>query len=66
VLCQLGDTVCSIVDLIYGRPPVSTARLLLWEQWVDDWFNTGVDESLEDCKGGTQHRYRAVALWVPW
>ena len=39
ILCQQGD-------LVYGRPPVSKARLLLWEQWIDDWFDTGVDESL--------------------
>ena len=52
-------------DLVYGRPPVSKARLLLWEQWVDDWFDTSVGESLEDFEGDTQKRYRAVALWVP-
>jgi len=50
VLCQQGD-------LVYGRPPVSKARLLLWEQWVDDWFDTSVDKSLEDIKGDTQQRY---------
>ena len=44
VLCQQGD-------MINGRTPVSKARLLLWEQWVDDWFDTNVDESLEDFKG---------------
>jgi len=33
VLCQQGD-------LVYGRPPLSKARQLLWEQWVDDWFDT--------------------------
>jgi len=31
VLCQQGA-------LVYGRP-VSKARLLLWEQWVDDLFD---------------------------
>jgi len=30
------DVLCQQVDLVYGRPPVSEARLLLWEQWVDD------------------------------
>jgi len=30
---------------------MSEARLLQWEQWVDDWFDTSVDESLEDFKG---------------
>ena len=37
ILCQQGD-------LVYGRPPVSKARLLLWEQWVDDWIDTSVNE----------------------
>jgi len=58
VLCQQGD-------LIYGRPPVSKARLLLRGQWVDDWFDTSVDEPLEDFKEETQQRYATVALWVP-
>ena len=39
VLCQAGD-------LLYGRPPVSKAHLLLWEQWLDKWFSTSVDEFL--------------------
>ena len=39
--------------------------MLLWEQWVDEWFNTSEDESIEDFKGGTQQRYGPVALWVP-
>jgi len=43
---------------------VSKARLLLWEQWVDDWFDTGVEESPEDFKGDTQKRFRAAAGWV--
>ena len=51
--------------MIYGLPPVSEARLLLWEQWVDDWFDTSVDESLDDFKRDTQQRYRMIALWVP-
>ena len=59
------DVVCQQCDLIYGRPPMSKIRLLLWEQWVDDWFDTSVDECLEDFKGDTQQRYRAAALWVP-
>jgi len=44
---------------------VSEVRLLMWEQWVDDCFDTSVDESLEDFKGDTQERYGTVALWVP-
>ena len=44
---------------------MSKARLLPREQWVDDWFDTSVDESLEDFEGDTQQRYRTVALWVP-
>ena len=59
VLCQQGD-------LVYGRPPVSKARLLpRKQQWVDDWIDTSVDESLEDFKGDTQQRYGMVGLWVP-
>jgi len=46
VLCQQGD-------LIYGRLPVSEARLLLCEQWVGDCIDTSADESLEDFKGDT-------------
>jgi len=41
-------------DLIYGRPPVSKARLFLWKQWIEDWFDTSVDESLEDLERDTQ------------
>jgi len=41
VLCQQGD-------LIYGRPPVSKARLLMWKQWVGDWFDTSVDEPVKE------------------
>jgi len=41
---------------------VSKACLLLWKQWVDDWFDMSVDEDLE---GDTQKRYRAIALWDP-
>jgi len=44
VLCQQGD-------LVYGRSPVSKARLLLWQQWIDNWFDTSVDESFVDFKG---------------
>jgi len=44
---------------------VSKTHLLLWEQWVDDWFGTSVDESLKDFKGDTQQRSGTVALWVP-
>jgi len=41
VLCQQGD-------LVYGRPPVPKNCLPTWEQWVVDWIDTRVDESLED------------------
>jgi len=51
--------------VIYGRPPVSEARLLLWEQWVGDCFDTSVDESLEDFKGDTQQMCGTVAPKVP-
>jgi len=30
------DVLCRQGDQVYGRPPVSKAHLLLWEQWVDD------------------------------
>jgi len=50
---------------MYDRPPVSEARLLLWEQWAGECFDTSVDESLEDFKGYTQQRYRTIAVWVP-
>ena len=50
VLCQQGD-------LVYDRPPVSKARLLPREQWIDDCVDTSVDESLEDFKGDTQQGY---------
>jgi len=35
------------------------------EQWVDDWMDTSIDESLEDFKGDTQQRYGTVALSAP-
>jgi len=50
VLSQRGD-------LIYGRPPVSKARLLSREQWVNDCFDTSVEESLEDFKGDTRRTH---------
>jgi len=40
------DILCQQSDLIYGQLPVSKDRLLLRVQWVDDWFDTGVDKSL--------------------
>ena len=58
VLCHQGD-------LMYGRTSMSKACLLLWEQWVNDWFDTSVGEFLEDFKGDAQQRYGMVALWVP-
>jgi len=53
------------------RPcPICTSRsgnvrLFLWEQRVDDWFDTSVDESLEDFKRDSQKSYGTIALWVP-
>jgi len=44
---------------------VSEGRLLLWEQWIDDCFDTSVDESLENFKEDAQQRYRTIAPWVP-
>jgi len=51
--------------MVYGRPLVSKARQLPREQWVDDWFDTRVDESLVDFKGETQQGYGTITLWVP-
>jgi len=59
------DVLCQPGDLVYGRPPVSKARLLPKEQWVDDCVDTSKDESLEDFKGDTQQRYGTLTLWVP-
>jgi len=50
--------------LVYVRPPVSKARLLPKEQWVDDWVDTSIDESLENLKGDTQQGYGRITLWV--
>jgi len=36
------------VDLIYGLPSMSKARLHLREKWIDEWLDTSVDEPLED------------------
>ena len=47
------DVLCEQGDLVYGRLPVPKVHLLLWEQWVDNWFDTSVDESLEDFKEDT-------------
>jgi len=58
VLCQQGD-------LVYSRPPVSKAHLLLWEQWVDDWFNISIDDRLDDCNWVTQQRSGIIALCGP-
>jgi len=44
---------------------MSKVRLFPWKQWVDDWFDTSVDEPLEDFKGYAQQRYGTVALGVP-
>jgi len=57
ILCQQGD-------LVYGRPPVSKARLLPREQWVNDWVDTSVDECFEDFKGDTLQAYGMISLWV--
>jgi len=40
-------------------------RLILWEECVDDWFDTSVNASLEDFKEDAQQRYKTIALWVP-
>jgi len=47
-----------------GRPPVSKAPLLPRDEWVDDCFDTSVDESPDNFKGDTQQGYGTVALCV--
>jgi len=47
------DVLSQQCDLVYGWPPISKAYLLLWEQWVDDWFHTSINESPEDFEGDT-------------
>jgi len=59
------DFLCQQGDLDYGRPPVSKPCLLLREQWVDDLFDTTVDELLEDFKRSTQQRYRGGSFLGP-
>ena len=54
----IPDVLCQQSDQVYGRPLVSKAYLFLHEQWIDDWFDASVDESLEDLEGDTQKRYR--------
>jgi len=56
---------CQQVDLVCGWPPMSKARLLQWEQWVDYWFDMSVDESVKDFKGDAQQRCGMIALCVP-
>jgi len=53
-LCRkaIHDVLGQQGDLVYGRPPVLKIRLLLWEQWVDDWIDTSADESPEEKKLG--------------
>jgi len=51
-------------DLVYGRPPVSELCLLLRQQWVDDWFDTSIDVSLEYFEGDTEQRCWDICLWV--
>jgi len=43
---------------------MSKTRLILWEQWVDYWFDTSVDKSLEDFKEDTRQRFGTITLWV--
>ena len=43
---------------------MSEACLLLWEQWVNDCFDTSVYVSLKDFKGDRKQRFRMIALWV--
>jgi len=63
LLCRKGilDVLFQQGELVYGLSPLSKARLLQYEQWVDDCIDTSVDESLEDFKEDQkQRRYRTV------
>ena len=51
-------------NLIYGRLSASKSSLFLWEQGVDYWFDTIVDQSVEDLVGDAEQRNGTVALWV--
>jgi len=42
------DVLCQQRDLVGSRPSLSKSRLLLREQWGNDWFDTSVDEFFED------------------
>ena len=47
----------STEDLVYSQPPVSKARLILWEQWVDGWIDTSVNEPLDFFKRDKHRRF---------
>jgi len=64
-LAEKLSSMSCVSRVVYSRPPVSKACLLLWEQWVDDCFDMNIDESFVDFKGDTQQRYGMIALWVP-
>ena len=51
-------------NLIYGRLSVSKSSLFLWKQVVDYWFDTLVDQSLENVVRDAEPRDGTVALWV--
>ena len=48
---------CVNRGLVYGRPPVSKAPLILWEQWVDGWIDTSLNESPENFKRDKHRRF---------
>ena len=54
---KLSSMPVSTGDLVYGRPPVSKTRLILWEQWVDGWIDTSANESLENFKRDKHRRF---------
>ena len=43
---------------------MSKPSLLVWEQEIDNRFNTSVDQSFEDLVRDTEQRDGAIALWV--
>ena len=63
-LKRILNVLCKKNDLIYDRLSVSKSSLFLWEQGVDYWFNTIVDQSFKDHVRNAEQRDGTVALWV--
>ena len=35
-------------------------------QWINNWFDVGIDKPLENRVKDTEERYRSITLWVPY